>query len=143
VLKGDSTPHTLSIALGDINNDKKLDIIMAQGEGEKEIEERIFLGNKIKPDTAPPIISHQQTFTNKESNTSVIKARIHDNKSPNMPQDWRSIEVIPNEKSNPIPMSWYGENLWKVELSNATLMHGAKICATDYCGNKQCIPIKP
>ena len=55
VLKGKATPLTLSMVLGDINNDHKLDIIMGQGEGEEGIEERIFMGKYIQKDTSPPI----------------------------------------------------------------------------------------
>lgn len=141
VLKGEPTPHTLSIILGDMNNDKKLDIIMGQGEAEKDIEERIFLGHSIHKDTAPPVISHHQILKNEERGTITIKARIHDNKSPNMPQDWRSIELIPTEKSKSIPMTWYGENLWEAEFPTIKT-NSVKICATDYCGNRKCIQVK-
>jgi hypothetical protein len=139
VLKGTPTPHTLSLVLGDINNDHKLDIIMAQGEGEKQIEERIFLGDKLKPDTAPPVISTHQVTASISSGSLMIRARIHDNKSPNMPQDWASIEFKADSKSRPVPMTWYGENLWKVELKNTSTIKGGQICATDYCGNKKCV----
>ena len=113
VLKGSPTPLTLSITLGDINNDKKLDIIMGQGEGEEGIEERIFIGKDIQPDSAPPIISHIQITENKEIGTVTVKARIHDNKSPNMPQDWSSVNLVFDGTSDSLPMTWYGENLWE------------------------------
>jgi hypothetical protein len=141
VLKGAPTPHTLSLVLGDINGDKKLDVIMGQGEGEKEIEERIFLGDKINPDTAPPIISHSIFLRNDSINSITIKARIHDNKSPNMPQDWKSVELISGKKPKATPMTWYGENLWVATISNPDKNSFVKICATDYCGNKSCINI--
>jgi hypothetical protein len=142
VLSGSPTPLTLSMVLGDINNDKKMDIIMGQGEGEEGIEERIFIGKNINVDTAKPIISHFKTYENTENGTIVVKARIHDNKSPNMPQDWNSVELILDEKSKPISMTWYGENLWVASFSNVLEVNKMKICATDYSGNKQCLPIK-
>ncbi|MCK5443002.1 MAG: VCBS repeat-containing protein [Maribacter sp.] len=141
VLKGDPTPLTLSMVLGDINNDKKLDIIMGQGEGKEGIEERIFIAKNINPDTAPPVISHHQISKNDDFGTVTIKARIHDNKSPNMPQDWSTVDLILNEESTPIPMTWYGENLWKVVFPYTINAGNAKICATDYCGNKSCIRV--
>jgi hypothetical protein len=141
VLKGNATPHTLSLVLADINNDKKLDIVMGQGEGEKEIDERIFLGDKLKPDTAPPVIAMSQTSTT-VSGATVVKARIHDNKSPNMPHDWSSVDFRVDSKSKAVPMSWYGENLWKVELKNVPKISDGQICATDYCGNKKCVSIR-
>ena len=142
VLKGSPTPLTLSIALGDINNDKKIDIIMGQGEGEEGIEERIFIGKNINMDTAKPIISHVKTYENIKNGSIIVKARIHDNKSPNMPQDWKSVHLIIDEKPESISMTWYGENLWVASFSNVLKVNEIKICATDYSGNKKCLPIK-
>ncbi|WP_273567477.1 FG-GAP repeat domain-containing protein [Maribacter halichondriae] len=142
VLKGNATPLTLSMILGDIDNDKKMDIIMGQGEGEEGIEERIFMGKNIKMDSAIPIISHIQTYENKENGSIIVKARIHDNKSPNMPQDWDSVKLILDEKSKPISMTWYGENLWVASFSSTLELNNIKICATDYSGNKACAKVK-
>jgi len=142
VLKGNPTPLTLSITLGDINNDKKLDIIMGQGEGEDGIEERIFIGKNIQPDSASPMISNVQITENKETGTVAVKARIHDNKSPNMPQDWSSVNLVFEEAYDPVPMNWYGENLWVASISNTFDLAEIKICAIDFAGNKTCLPIK-
>lgn len=142
VLKGEPTPLTLSMALGDINNDKKLDIIMGQGEGKEGIEERIFIGKDIDPDTASPIISNYQIIENKIIGILTIKARIHDNKSPNMPQDWSSVNLEIEGTSSPITMTWYGENLWVASISNALVNSRINICATDYAGNRECLSIK-
>jgi hypothetical protein len=142
VLKGEPTPLTLSLALGDIDNDNRLDIIMGQGEGKNGIEERIFIGKNLDPDTATPVISHFQITENSEENMLNIKARIHDNKSPNMPQDWKSIFVVFNEKRDSIPMTWYGENLWVADLEMKYKATDLEICATDYSGNKACKQVK-
>lgn len=142
VLKGNPTPLTLSIVLGDINNDKKLDIIMGQGEGKEGIDERIFIAKDLDPDTASPIISHYQINENKKNGIITVKARIHDNKSPNMPQDWTTLELILDKKSDPISMTWYGENLWVARFSNRLNTHQISLCATDYSGNKECKQIK-
>lgn len=142
VLKGNPTPLTLSMVLGDINNDKKMDIIMGQGEGKEGIEERIFIGKNIKEDTAAPIISNYQIIKNEESNTITVKARIHDNKSPNMLQDWSYINLTTNENKEPINMIWYGENLWCASFSNTIDYKSLSICAKDYSGNTNCIEIK-
>ena len=140
VLKGKATPLTLSMVLGDINNDHKLDIIMGQGEGEEGIEERIFMGKNIQKDTAPPIISSYQ-ITENANGTLTVKARIHDHKSPNMPQDWNAVEVHLDESSKAIPMTWYGENLWYATFSKPQEAMELKICAEDYCGNKTCLKL--
>ena len=139
ILKGDPTPHTLSMVLGDINNDKKMDIIMGQGEGTEVIEERIFIGTNIQEDKARPIISHLQMINNDDSTRTTIKARIHDNKTPNMPQDWKSVVLITKEGST--PLIWYGENLWKATITN-TADKRVEICATDYAGNQRCKTIR-
>ncbi len=140
VLNGDPTPHTLSMVLGDINNDKKMDIIMGQGEGTEIIEERIFIGSQIKTDEAAPIISHHRLEEETPGNFTV-KARIHDNKSPNMPQDWESVELLVNKQT--IPLIWYGENLWKTTVQNKMKGDRWEICATDYAGNKSCVSLLP
>jgi len=140
VLRGAPTPHTLSMVLGDINNDHKIDIIMGQGEGTEAIDERIFIGTAIMEDKAAPIISHF-IIVELSPGTFSVKARIHDNKSPNMPQDWKSVEVLINDEA--IPLNWYGENLWKTTVQNKSKRDQWKICATDAAGNTKCVPIIP
>lgn len=142
VLKSTPTPLTLSMVLGDINNDNKMDVIMGQGEGKEGIEERIFIGKNIKEDTAAPIISNYQIIENIENNTITVKARIHDNKSPNMPQDWSFINLIIDDNSKSIHMSWYGENLWYASFSNTLNFNVLSICAEDYSGNTNCLELK-
>jgi len=142
VLKGSPTPLTLSMVLGDINNDNKMDIIMGQGEGEKGIEERIFIGKNINKDTAAPIISNYQIIKNKHNGARIIKARIHDNKSPNMPQDWSAVSVHINKNADPVAMTWYGENLWIAEVPKTFNALPLTLCATDYSGNKNCLKLK-
>lgn len=142
VLKGAPSPLTLSIVLGDINNDKKLDIIMGQGEGEEGIEERIFMGRGIGQDTAPPLISHYEMSESKENGTMTVRARVHDNKSPNMPQDWTSVELGYGNKEDSVPMTWYGENLWCATIKAKQGIGNLRICATDYSGNEACRQIK-
>jgi hypothetical protein len=82
--KGSPTPLILSMVSDDINNDKKMDIITGQGE---EIEERIFISKNIQVGNTKPVISHFKTYKYKENARLIVKARIHDNKSPNTPQD--------------------------------------------------------
>jgi hypothetical protein len=123
----------------DINGDGKIDLIMGQGEGEEVIEERIFIGTGIEKDTAAPKISHLEILK-KEDGILEIKARIHDNKSPNMPQDWKSVELVSNATS--IPLKWYGENLWKATLKDESKSSTWEICATDAAGNKTCKELK-
>ncbi len=139
ILSGNPTPHTLSLVFADIDNDHKIDIIMGQGEGEKLIEERIFIGKNIDPDLARPIISH---FEIKDSGLGqlIVKARIHDNKSPSMPLDWKSVVLLVNAVE--YKMSWYGEYLWKAEIPTSVQGDSVEICAIDAANNKTCLKIK-
>jgi hypothetical protein len=140
VLKGESTPLTLSMVLADVNNDGKLDIVMGQGEGEEGIEERVFMASDMPPDSAAPVISHFMVTEDEEAGILTVKARIHDNKSPNMPQDWSSVHLkIDGQRS--VPMTWYGENLWVATLSDRA-PENVEICATDYSGNRECVRVK-
>jgi hypothetical protein len=141
VLKGSPTPLTLSMVLGDINNDQKMDIIMGQGEGEEGIEERIFIGTTIAKDTAAPIISNYQITEDTATETLIIKARVHDNKSPNMPQDWSAVSLHIDENPDQIDMTWYGENLWVAKVPKTVNGRPLTLCATDYSGNKSCLEL--
>lgn len=139
ILSGKATPHTLSLVFADINNDHKMDIIMGQGEGEKDIEERIYIGTNVKEDKANPIISHfEVTAINQE--IAEVKARIHDNKSPSIPEDWESINLIVNAKL--IPMEWYGEYLWRAQIPKIKDGDKVEICARDASGNQTCLKIQ-
>ncbi|SIN95758.1 FG-GAP repeat domain-containing protein [Algoriphagus halophilus] len=135
ILSGDPTPHTLSLVFADLNNDHRMDIIMGQGEGEESIEERIYIGKKIQADVAPPIISHVAQTTSAVGTRKVF-ARITDNKSPSMPQDWREVVVISD--TNKVSMTWYGEYLWVADLSELESDKPIEICATDAAGNQAC-----
>jgi hypothetical protein len=73
--------------------------------------------------------------------TFTVKARIHDHKSPNMPQDWKSVVLLINDQE--VPLNWYGENLWKATIGNQKKTGKWQICATDAAGNKTCADVIP
>ena len=88
------------------------------------------------PDTAKPIIAQSQISEDSGAGDKTIKVRIHDNKSPNMPQNWNKVFVL--VENDTLPLQWYGENLWSATIDSP---HGAdkiKICATDAAGNTAC-----
>jgi hypothetical protein len=76
-----------------------------------------------------------------------VHARVHDNKSPTMPHDWKSVVLRWTSDGNTqeIPMRWYGEYLWRATVekpqgSNAQY----QVCATDAVGNRSCsLPMTP
>jgi hypothetical protein len=84
------TPGTLGIAVADLNGDCKLDVAEAQGEG--AWPEKIYLGKNVPADTAPPVITQVEKVSASGADRPIqIPARVHDNKSPTMPHDWRSV----------------------------------------------------
>ncbi len=139
VMKGDPTPHTLSLILADLNNDNKPDIVMGQGEGVEDIDERIFIADSLKADRAIPAIGRYHITRDSTSDMVRVDIRIHDNKSPSMPDDWSKIVYQEDgaDKGVETALTWYGEYLWYMELPNEEFQSGY-LCATDRAGNKRC-----
>ena len=137
IMDGPRTSHTLSLVLGDLNQDGKLDIAMGQGEGEDDIEERTYLGENVAADTAKPIISSFDIEDADES--TIVKARIHDNKSPSQPHDWDQVVLI-SDTQDSTDMKWYGEYLWKGTVAKES--SASKLCATDFNGNTACVDLR-
>ncbi len=138
-LLGD-TRGTLGIALADLNSDRKLDVVQAQGEN--AWPEKVFLGKNIPVDTAPPVITQVEQISASEADRAIqIRARVHDNKSSTMPHDWRSIVLrwSTDGQTQQTPMHWYGEYLWRGTIDEPPAGDFSyQVCATDAAGNKAC-----
>ncbi len=137
VFVGEKTPGSLSTVFVDLNKDGKLDVVQGQGEHKIALDERIFMGTGIKKDSAPPIISHVKKEERADGKTYIM-ARIHDNKSPSLLHDWKSISLIYKEgkKEQKILMKWYGEYLWVAEIGEKEKNTPLKIEAIDATGNR-------
>jgi hypothetical protein len=143
VFAGPPAPGTLGLALADLNRDDRLDVIIGQGEHPTAIQERVFLGTGLKPDTAPPTIT--MVGVGETPNGVVIRARVHDRKSPSLPTEWRSVTaewtgtvkgVATAVKAD---MQWYGEYLWRVAVpAGAKVESPVRVCAMDASGNAAC-----
>jgi hypothetical protein len=146
VFTGENTPGTLYLAVADLNGDHKLDVVMAQGENLVAMDDRVFLGANIQPDTAPPVITLVEQVAAPEAGQTIqIRARVHDNKSPTMPQDWQSVTLkwTAGEQTGEVPMQWYGEYLWRAVIDDGGPRPEAgkmsyQVCATDAAGNQAC-----
>jgi hypothetical protein len=71
---------------------------------------------------------------------SLVRARVHDRKSPTPDAEWQSVEArydVGSERRS-TPMTWYGGYLWRAVVPADA---GAiEVCATDARGNAACAP---
>jgi hypothetical protein len=86
-----------------------------QGEHPTAISERVHSGRGLPPDTAPPSVT--MVATADVSGDKIVRARVHDRKSPSLNFEWKRVETewtLPNGP-RAMPMRWYGEYLWRVD----------------------------
>jgi hypothetical protein len=132
IFEGAQSLGTLGLAVADFNGDRRLDVVEAQGEAAGHMEERMRIASELVPrDTAPPTVRAQLL------DGSVV-ARVHDNRTPNRPYDWR--KVVARTATLDLAMDWYGENLFRVPAPTGT--DDADVCATDAAGNTACAPVE-
>lgn len=137
---GDPTHGTLGMGVADLNGDGKFDVVQSQGEVPDYEDERVFFGKNIKVNTAPPVIGMVEQIDPTRL-PIVVRARVHDNKSPTAPHDWQSVVLrwTDGDKTSEIPMQWYGEYLWRAtpgEPKTDDVRY--QVCAIDAVGNKAC-----
>lgn len=129
VFGGEPTPGTLSLVLADLDGDHRTDAVQGQGEHETAVAEKVYLGRGLEPDTAPPVISMVAV------EGGLVRARIHDGKSPTAPHDWGAVAL--ETPTGAVPMTWYGEYLWRAPVPTTG---GFRVCASDSAGNRSCRP---
>jgi hypothetical protein len=136
IIDGPSSQGTLGWGVADLNGDGRPDMVESQGEVPGHEGERVYLATEaVPPDTAVPVI-RAEGFVG-EAGSMLILARVHDNRTPNMPHDWQTVEVR-WDGADPVPMAWYGENLFRAAVSPPAGATGLSICAVDAAGNEAC-----
>lgn len=80
---------TLGIAVADLNQDGRLDVVQSQGE--LASDNRVYIGTGIAVDSAGPIV--QMVSAVHTGNELLVRARIHDNKTPVMDFDFQELMV--------------------------------------------------
>jgi hypothetical protein len=83
VFVGPAAPGTLGMAAADLDADGRLDMVIGQGEHPTAVQERVFLGTGLKPDTAPPTIT-MVGVADAPGGGALVRARVHDRKSPSL-----------------------------------------------------------
>lgn len=134
VFGGSPTTGTLGIAVADLNGDGKLDVVQSQGE--LADDERVYFGDQIAVDSAGPVVSIVERVDTSAGGTQRIRARVHDNKTPVMPHDFRAVELVTGSGKR-VAMRWYGEGLWRVDVELA-VDDTYTICAVDAADNETC-----
>lgn len=139
VFSGTDTPGTLGLALADLDGDHRMDVIQAQGEHPTAVQERVFFGTGLAPDTAPPVVANMATSASPIAGRTRVRARIHDRKSPLLPTELTKVIVEWTSSAGPqtTDLRWYGEYLWTADIpAPATAI--ARVCVTDAAGQKSC-----
>jgi hypothetical protein len=135
-----NTVGTLDIALADLDKDCRLDVVQAQGES--AWPEKVYQGKDIPADTAAPVITQVEKVGASGTDRPIqVRARVHDNKSPTMPHDWRSVVLRwrTDGQTHQRSMQWYGEYLWRGMIDKPpTGDFSYQVCATDVAGNRAC-----
>jgi hypothetical protein len=145
VFGGEDTPGTLGIALADLDGDGRMDVVQGQGEHKTAIDERVFSGRGLVPDTAPPSVT-MVGVRDAAGGRRQVHARVHDRKSPSLPFEWRrvAVEWTTPSGTRQVPMRWFGEYLWRADWpADVAATAAARVCATDAAGLTTCTRLAP
>ncbi|HVS13647.1 MAG TPA: VCBS repeat-containing protein [Thermoanaerobaculia bacterium] len=145
VFEGEPTPGTLGIAVGDLDGDHRLDVVMSQGEHQTAVEERIFIATqRVPPDTAPPVVARVRVVGHAAAR---VEAEVHDRKTPVAPHDFSEVAALwsdaTGERSR--ELTWFGGTLWREapHEEDPGVRRDLRVCAADRAGNRTCASLEP
>jgi hypothetical protein len=139
--EGGETPGTLGMAVADLDGDGRIDVVQGQGEHKTATDERVFAGRGVAVDTAPPSVTMVGVDV-RPGRGRVVRARVHDRKSPSLPFEWRrvAVEWVTASGTREAPMQWYGEYLWRAAWPDGVPESTPyRVCAEDARGNRRCV----
>jgi hypothetical protein len=127
---GAFTGGTLGIAVGDLDTDGRVDLVMCQGE--VDVPEKIYFGtNEVPLDTAAPRIGTPRVLADGD-----VVVRVHDGRTPVKDHDFSAIFL--SSRQGDVPLVWVGEMMWRATPPQGATRFAA--CATDAAGNAACGP---
>ena len=137
VFTGEETPGTLGMAIADLDGDGRIDVVQSQGEHPTAIQERIFLGRGLAVYGNPPVVRRPMAVPDGDS--TLVLVRIHQRKSPSLAAEWDGVDVTwqSADGEGSVPMSWYGEYLWRARIPLG--MRPATVCARAASRSRTCL----
>jgi hypothetical protein len=129
---------TLGMAVADLNADGRPDVVDAQGENPAATDERVYLAtDRLAADSAAPSI--RTDFAAGARGNVVVHARVMDGSSASAADQQRQVEVRWDGLDSALPLTWYGEFLFRGSVTVPEDATGLQVCATDQVGNEACV----
>ncbi|MEZ4235464.1 MAG: VCBS repeat-containing protein [Myxococcota bacterium] len=131
VLTGPSTPGTLGIAVGDLDGDGRLDLVM--GQGEAAFTDRWYRGVDVPVDVVAPSVALEALAEG--ALPAVVHAEVDDRKAPVTPDD---AVVTLRWGGGSRRMQHSGHVVWRAETDGLPAAGTVWVCAVDRAGNEAC-----